>query len=183
MVKIKKKSPEERRSCWQEKNIPVASKKILLLLQEDLPVRGQWCSWSSFGVPACWPVPGPCLGSSGVSVVGGFVGGHVIHIWCVSVLTRMFVFPASSRGGLFATRFIPSLGPSRGIVLIFFLCVWNNAPIYESKRALVCTVPALALKPAPSLAGILDDLEGQLGVDQMKQTVVNIMQQSAKSFV
>ena len=56
-------------------------------------------------------------------------------------------------------------------------------PIYESKRALVCTVPVLALKPTPSLAGILDDLDGQLGVDQMKKMVVNIMQQSAKSFV
>ena len=56
-------------------------------------------------------------------------------------------------------------------------------PIYECKRALLCTVLALALKPAPSLAGILDDLEGPLGVDCMKKTAVNIMQQSARSFV
>ena len=59
----------------------------------------------------------------------------------------------------------------------------ENMPIYKSKRALVCTVPTLALKPAPSLAGILDDLEGQLGADRMKLMVVNIMQQSARSFI
>ena len=56
-------------------------------------------------------------------------------------------------------------------------------PIYESKRAIVCTVPALALTTPPSLAGILDDLEGQIGVDKMKTMVVNIMQQSSKAFI
>ena len=56
-------------------------------------------------------------------------------------------------------------------------------PIYESKRAIVCTIAALALKPVPSLAEILDDLEGQFGADRMKRTVVNIMQQSAQSFI
>ena len=56
-------------------------------------------------------------------------------------------------------------------------------PIYESKRAVVGTIPALALTSAPMLAGILDDLEKQLGSDIMKAHVVNIMQHSAKSFV
>ena len=56
-------------------------------------------------------------------------------------------------------------------------------PIYESKRAIVCTVPALALTTPPSLAGILDDLEGQIGVEKMKTMVVNIMQQSSKAFL
>ena len=56
-------------------------------------------------------------------------------------------------------------------------------PIYESKRAIVCTIPALALTPPPSLAGILDDLEGQIGRDKMKTMVVNIMQQSSKAFL
>ena len=56
-------------------------------------------------------------------------------------------------------------------------------PIYESKRAIVCTVPAMALTPPPSLAGILDDLEGQIGVERMKKTIVNIMQQSSKAFL
>ena len=56
-------------------------------------------------------------------------------------------------------------------------------PVYESRRAVVCVIPALALTPPPSLAGILDDLEPQLGVDKMKSTVVNIMQQSANSFI
>ena len=66
--------------------------------------------------------------------------------------------------------FLWSVVPSAASLYIFFACV-------------VCTVPVLALKLAPSLAGILDDLEGQLGVDRLKKTVVNIMQQSAKSFV
>ena len=56
-------------------------------------------------------------------------------------------------------------------------------PIYESKRAIVCSIPALALTPPPSLAGILDDLEGQIGGDKMKTMVVNIMQQSSKAFL
>ena len=56
-------------------------------------------------------------------------------------------------------------------------------PIYESKRAVVGTIPVLVLTPAPTLAGILDDLEKQLGSDIMKAHVVNIMQHSAKSFV
>ena len=56
-------------------------------------------------------------------------------------------------------------------------------PIYESKKAVVCTIPALALTTAPTLAGILDDMEKQLGADAMKTQVVNIMQHSAKSFV
>ena len=56
-------------------------------------------------------------------------------------------------------------------------------PIYESKQAIVCTVPALALTMPPSLAGILDDLEGQIGVEKMKTTIVNIMQQSSKAFL
>ena len=56
-------------------------------------------------------------------------------------------------------------------------------PIYVSKRALVCTIPALALTSPPSLAGILDNLEGQIGADIMKKTIVNIMQQSSKSFI
>lgn len=56
-------------------------------------------------------------------------------------------------------------------------------PVYESRRAVICVIPALALTPPPSLAGILDDLEQQLGADIMKKTVVNIMQQSAKSFL
>ena len=56
-------------------------------------------------------------------------------------------------------------------------------PVYESRRAVICVIPAMALTPPPSLAGILDDLEQQLGVELMKKTVVNIMQQSAKSFL
>ena len=56
-------------------------------------------------------------------------------------------------------------------------------PIYESKRAVVCTIPALVLTSAPALAGILDDMEKQLGSDVMKAQVMNIMQHSAKSFV
>ena len=56
-------------------------------------------------------------------------------------------------------------------------------PIYESKRAIIGTVPALALNPAPTLAGILDDLETQIGADAMKVQVMNIMQHSAKSFI
>lgn len=56
-------------------------------------------------------------------------------------------------------------------------------PIYESKRATVCKIPALALTPSPTLTGILDNLEGQIGVDPMKPTIVNIMQQSASSFI
>ena len=57
-------------------------------------------------------------------------------------------------------------------------------PIYESKRAVICTIPALALAtPPPTLAGILDDLEKQLGVEAMKLQVVNIMQHSAKAFI
>ena len=35
-------------------------------------------------------------------------------------------------------------------------------PVYESKRVIVCTVPALALTTPPSLAGILDDFEVKL---------------------
>ena len=57
-------------------------------------------------------------------------------------------------------------------------------PIYESKRAVICEIPALALAtPPPTLAGILDDLEKQLGADPMRQQVVNIMQHTAKSFI
>ena len=56
-------------------------------------------------------------------------------------------------------------------------------PVYESRRAVICVIPAMALTPPPSLAGILDDLEKQLGVEIMKKTVVNIMQQSSKSFL
>ena len=37
--------------------------------------------------------------------------------------------------------------------------------------------------PPPTLAGILDDLEKQLGVEPMKLQVVNIMQHSAKAFI
>lgn len=56
-------------------------------------------------------------------------------------------------------------------------------PIYEHKRAVVCTIPALALKPSPTLAGILDDLEGQMGADSMKTRICNIMQQGNKAFL
>ena len=56
-------------------------------------------------------------------------------------------------------------------------------PIYESKRAIIGTVPALALNPASTWAGILDDLETQIGADAMKVQVMNIMQHSAKSFI
>ena len=70
---------------------------------------------------------------------------------------------------------IPNLGPTAGNNLIFFVCVYNlNMPIYESKRAVVGTIPELALNPAPTLVGILDDLEQQIGVDIMKTHIVNI---------
>ena len=159
----------------------MASKKILLLLKEDLPVLGRWCSWSSFGVPACWPFPGPCLGSCGFSVVGGFVSGLVVYISCVWVSTLVFVLPLPR-----VVDFI-RLGSSqvwgRAVVLyLYIFCVWKNAHL-RVKTGVSVYCPALALKPAPSLARILDDLEGQFGVDRMKKTVVNIMQQSAKSFV
>ena len=56
-------------------------------------------------------------------------------------------------------------------------------PIYENKRAVICTIPSLALKPAPTLAGILDDLEGQIGSERMKSLVCNIMQHGNKAFL
>ena len=56
-------------------------------------------------------------------------------------------------------------------------------PIYENKRAVICTIPSLALKPAPTLAGILDDLEGQIGSERMKSLVCNIMQHGSKAFL
>ena len=56
-------------------------------------------------------------------------------------------------------------------------------PIYEHKRAVLCTIPAMALTPAPTLAGILDDLESQMGSEQMKNQVCNIMQHGNKAFL
>ena len=59
-------------------------------------------------------------------------------------------------------------------------------PIYKSKRAVICVIPALVLAtppPPPTMAGILEDLEKQLGADPMRLQVVNIMQHSAKSFI
>ena len=56
-------------------------------------------------------------------------------------------------------------------------------PIYEHKRAVLCTIPAMALTPAPTLAGILDDLEGQMGSENMKNRVCNIMQHGSKAFI
>ena len=47
----------------------------------------------------------------------------------------------------------------------------------------MCTIPALALTTPPSREEILDDPEGQIGVEKMKQTIVNIMQQSSKAFI
>ena len=56
-------------------------------------------------------------------------------------------------------------------------------PIYEHKRAVLCTIPAMALTPAPTLAGILDDLESQMGSETMKAKVCNIMQHGNKAFL
>ena len=56
-------------------------------------------------------------------------------------------------------------------------------PIYEHKRAVLCTIPAMALTPAPTLAGILDDLEGQIGSENMKNRVCNITQHGNKPFL
>ena len=56
-------------------------------------------------------------------------------------------------------------------------------PIYEHKRAVLCTIPAMALTPAPTLAGILDDLEGQMSSENMKNRVCNIMQHGSKAFI
>ena len=47
----------------------------------------------------------------------------------------------------------------------------------------MCYPSPCAGNPPPTLVGILDDLEKQLGVEPMKLTVVNIMQHSAKSFI
>ena len=41
-------------------------------------------------------------------------------------------------------------------------------PVYESRRATVCQIPTLALTSPQTLAGILNDLEGQIGVEPMK---------------
>ena len=80
--------------------------------------------------------------------------------------------------------FIPNCGANGGNIFLTFLYIHNSVmPIYVSKRALVCTIPALALTSPPSLAGILDNLEGQIGADIMKKIIVNIMQQSSKSFI
>ena len=56
-------------------------------------------------------------------------------------------------------------------------------PIYEHKRAVLCTIPALAMDPTPTLAAILDDLEGQVGADAMRKLICNIMQHSNKAFL
>ena len=56
-------------------------------------------------------------------------------------------------------------------------------PIYEHKRAVLCTIPAMALTPAPTLAGILNDLESQMGSEKMKTQVCNIMQHGNKAFL
>ena len=56
-------------------------------------------------------------------------------------------------------------------------------PIYESHRAVIGTIPDLALKPVPSLNEIIDDLVGQFGLESLKTLVSNIMQHTAKSFI
>ena len=56
-------------------------------------------------------------------------------------------------------------------------------PIYEHKRAVLCTIPAMAPTPAPTLAGILDDLESQMGSEKMRTLVCNIMQHGNKAFL
>ena len=56
-------------------------------------------------------------------------------------------------------------------------------PIYEHKRAVLCTIPALAMTSTPTLVVILDDLEGQVGADAMKKPVCNIMQHGNRAFL
>ena len=75
----------------------------------------------------------------------------------------------------------PKLGPILVHLNFFFYCV--TMPIYEYKRAVLCTIPAMALTPAPTLAGILDDLESQMGSENMKNRVCNIMQRGNKAFM
>ena len=135
------------------------------------PALRSW-SWS------CQLVVRPLWSCLGTSRLGDWCvptwSPHVLVLWTLCIYFRV------QR----ACWLIPNLGPTAGNNLIFFVCVYNlNMPIYESKRAVVGTIPALALTPAPTLAGILDDLEQQIGVDIMKTHIVNIMQHSAKSFV
>ena len=94
----------------------------------------------------------------------------VFIFWCVCV----FVWT-------FSSWFIPNWGQLWYVYSFSNLCV--TMPIYEHKRAVLCTIPAMALTPAPTLAGILDDLESQMGAETMKTQVCNIMQHGNKAFL
>ena len=74
----------------------------------------------------------------------------------------------------------PKLGPTL-VTFVLYFC--GTMPIYEHKRAVLCTIPALALTPAPTLAGILDDLGSQIGSENMKTRVCNVMQHGNKAFL
>ena len=77
--------------------------------------------------------------------------------------------------------FVPNWGQLRYVYKFTNYCV--TMPIYEHKRAVLCTIPAMALTPAPTLAGIFDDLESQMGSQKMKNQVCNIMQHGNKAFL
>ena len=142
--------------------------RLLLLVALPLvPACGLVCWWSGRQWSCLWRLPPSCFG---------------FPAWtpCIVPEDELYILPvwyelvgsSQIRGQLLVTFFH------------FFVCVTpTSMPIYESKRDIIGTIPALALKPAPTLAGILDDLETQLGADIMKVQIVNIMQHSAKSFI
>ena len=139
------------------------------------------CWWSGLWfLPVVQPVGGPASGrpTFGVPRLGVWVS---LRGPCGSFRWTNCIYSCVLR----ASWFIPNLGPTTGNFFHFFVCVYqsNNHAHIQSKRAIIGTIPALALTPAPTLAGILDDLEKQLGPDIMKAQVTNIMQHSAKSFI
>ena len=129
----------------QEKKI----QSVLLLLSEGFPVPGRWCSWSSFGgrgflsaglslVLAWAPV---CCPWSVVSWFMPLVSGLVVYFVCVGLDPCVF-FTTSSRGGLCTYRLIPSLGPIRCIIPVYyFVCDfnWKECP-YTSVRGHYCVL-------------------------------------------
>ena len=176
----------QERSYWQDKEV----------LKQEAPVEDPEEDCVLFLLFAVFAVPGVCRSCSLALVFLPLV--LLPLVWCHLPVVLDFWFLCSWSWSWCSVRladcvcinscvgwFIPNWGQPLVNFSTFFFCVceYQNMPIYESKRAVICSITTLALSTAPTLAGILDDTELQLGAEVMKTHVVNIMQNSSKSFI